>query len=457
MKTKLDSLREFYNGKLYIFLVFCLNLIGHSTGYDVFFFVLMMLTVYLGCAIAYDLRFAIAPFLSTVLFVTPEHSPNVPSYSDYYAQPLPFTVLAITFGLLIVFVGVFAYRNRRRANEISFSFKGVFFGMVILSVALCLNGAFNDAYSIKNLIYGISFPLILVGFYMLFALFVRFDRCALEHFLFCLLAIGLQITAQLLLLYLGGSVSFLNGAINRDSLMLGWAVGTTFGGMQAFLMPVCFYFAATHTHGWIYYGLGLLNFLSVLLSQSRGAMLTGALALLICVISVCFVGRNKKQNRMITIGLAVIGVAVIAVFWNKLQIIVQDFLNRGFDDNGRFYLWETGIGQFLKHPIFGAGFYDSNIVQEWIINVYPYFYHNTLLQMLASAGVLGILAYLWHRITTVIAIFRRPSVYKSFLGICLLTFLGFCLLDVIFFITYPLLFYSLILLYIEKSDTAEEQ
>ncbi|MBQ8415660.1 MAG: hypothetical protein IJX13_01980 [Clostridia bacterium] len=56
MKTKLDRMREFYNGKWYILLVFCLNFIGHSTGYDVFFFVLMMLTVYLGCAVAYDLR-----------------------------------------------------------------------------------------------------------------------------------------------------------------------------------------------------------------------------------------------------------------------------------------------------------------------------------------------------------------------------------------------------------------
>lgn len=457
MKTKLDRLREFYNGRLYILLVFCLNLIGHSTGYDVFFFVLMMLTVYLGCVVAYDLRFAIAPFLSTVLFVTPEHSPNVPAYSDYYAQPLPLAVLSVTFGLLILFIAVFAYRNRRRANGISMSFKGVFFGMVLLSVALCLNGAFNDAYSIKNLIYGISFPLILLGFYTLFALFVRFDRSALEHFLFCLLAIGLQITAQLLLLYLSGSVSFVNGAIDRSNIVLGWAVGTTIGGMQAFLMPVCFYFAATHTHGWAFYGLGLLEFFGVMLSQSRGAMLMGALALLICVISVCFMGRNKKQNRIITLCLAALGAVGVVLLWSKLSVLVQDFLNRGFDDNGRFYLWETGIGQFLKHPIFGAGFYDSNIVQEWIINVYPYFYHNTLLQMLASAGVLGIIAYLWHRVTTVIAIFHRPSVYKSFLGISLLALLGFCLLDVLLFITYPLLFYALILLYIEKSDTAEER
>ncbi|MBQ8415661.1 MAG: O-antigen ligase family protein [Clostridia bacterium] len=329
--------------------------------------------------------------------------------------------------------------------------------MVILSLALCLNGAFNSAYTVKNLIFAISFPLVLLGIYTLFALFVQFDRSALEHFMFCLLALGLQITAQLLFAYLCGGVRFVDGGIDKTSVLLGWAVSTTLGGMQAFLMPVCFYFAATHKHGWVFYGLGLLEFLSVLLSQSRGAMLTGAVVLLICMIAACFVGRNKKQNRIIGIGIAAVGVAGCALLWNKLLVLLNDFINRGFDDNGRYYLWGTGISKFLAHPIFGSGFYDSGIQSEWLINVYPYFYHNTFVQMLATTGLFGALSYLWHRITTVIAIVRRPSIYKSFLGFCLIAFLGFCLLDVLFFITYPLLFYTLILLYIEKSDTVEER
>ena len=186
-------------------------------------------------------------------------------------------------------------------------------------------------------------------------------------------------------------------------------------------------------------------------------MLMGAVVLLICVITVCFVGRNKKQNRIIGVSLAVIGVAGITLLWSKISVLLQDFINRGFDDNGRYYLWKTGISKFLEHPAFGTGFYDSGIQSEWLINVYPYLYHNTFVQMLATAGIFGILSYLWHRITTVIAIVRRPSLYKSFLGVCLLALLGFCMLDVLLFITYPLLFYTLILLYIEKSDAVNDQ
>ena len=147
--------------------------------------------------------------------------------------------------------------------------------------------------------------------------------------------------------------------------------------------------------------------------------------------------------------------------WDKLSGVLNNFMTRGFDDNGRLELWQNGIHQFLEHPIFGAGFYDHGITAEevlnWEINVYPYFYHNTPIQMLGTAGIVGFAAYLYHRAYTVKLFMVRPNLKKSFLAIGVLAMVLFCMLDVLFFITYPLMYYALMLLYMEKSDVKAER
>ena len=82
----------------------------------------------------------------------------------------------------------------------------------------------------------------------------------------------------------------------------------------------------------------------------------------------------------------------------------------------------------------------------------PYLYHNTLLQMLAAGGIVGFLAYLSHRIHTVVLFFKRPTTANLFIAISLIAFLGFNLLDVLFFKFYPAFFYSFMLLCAEKSE-----
>ena len=301
------------------------------------------------------------------------------------------------------------------------------------------------------MLYALSFALALLGIYLLFAVFVRFDETISDYFMYCLVCIGMLISAQMLLTY-ATTVQFANGAVVKESVVLGWGVWTTVGGVQAFLIPACFYFAAEHKRGWIFYLLGLLEALCTVLSQSRGAMLVGGGTLVLCLVAVCFFGKNRKINRIITLCLVVVGIAGVIVLREQVIALLSNFINRGFNDNGRYELWEIGFKQFLSYPIFGSGFYDSGIVQDWHIEVYPYFYHNTVVQILGSTGVIGTLAYLWHRFCTVRLVLHTPSLFKSFLGIGILSLLAFCMLDVLLFITYPLMFYALMLLFMEKSD-----
>lgn len=450
MASVMQRLKSFYEGKYYPILVAVLIFLGHSTELELVFGGLMMLSLILGCWICNDLCFAVSPFLCTIFIVPIAHSPNVPDYSRYYLEPLPLTVIIVLAVLLIVSMVVFAWRNRKMIPKTLFSKKGIFISFAFLCGALLLNGLFSKGYTVQNFLYATSFILSLMLMYFLFGGYIRFDKSVIEYFMYCFVLAGVQIAAQLFFAYFT-TVSFVGTNPVKETVLLGWGVWTAIGGMLTLLMPACFYFAANHKYGWIGYLLGFVEFFAILLSQSRGALLTGALVLFLCVLALCFKGAYRKRNRIFALAILVVGALGGILLFDKFLSLFQNFLNYGFGDNGRFELWSLGVENFLKNPVFGAGFY-AFVNEEWLKDVYPYFYHNTLIQMLGAAGAIGFLAYAYHRFRTVQLFLKKPNSCKLFLGIGILGWLCFCLIDVLFFSTYPTMFYALILLTMERSE-----
>lgn len=450
MKKIINALHQFYMGFYYPVFVALLIFIGHSTGYDIAFGAVAILSMIPACFICTDLRFAIPVFLYTIFIVTIDHSPNVPYYSRYYLQ----TPVLITVGTLAVLmigaITYFAIRNRASANKPPK--RGMWIGMVAFCLALACNGLFNSNYLIYNLFYTFSFFFSLLVVYFLFSAYVRFDREALRYFMWCLVIAGMLISVQLVYAYFTTVRFDTAGNIVKESVLLGWGVWTAIGGMLAFLMPACFYFAATEPRGWIGYALGLFEFLAIFLSQSRGALVIGGFILLLCLAALCARGEYKRRNRWITLALVGFGALGIVVLWKPILAVLQNFIAYGFDDNGRYAYWRIGIQNFISNPVFGSGFYGCFVYEGWAKDVYPYFYHNTLIQLLGASGVVGFAAYAYHRFTTVRLVLRKPSFYKTFLGIGILGLLLFSLLDVLFFNTYPTIFYALMLLFMDRSD-----
>ena len=455
MQAWRNQIRAFYNDRLCAILMTALVLIGYVTKTEIVFFTIMTAFVLVGGFVASDARFALMPFLITVFFVTVEHTPGVPTHSTYYASA---TILPFLIALFLVFFGalaVFAFRNRKRAN--SFSCKGIFETLALWCISLCIGGAFNAAYTASNFFYALTFPLALLIPYLFFALFVRFDREALDYFMLCLVLAGGLIVLQFFSLLWSGEIPLSeNGSISKEHIMLGWAVHNSFAGLLTTLIPPCFYFAAVHKHGAVFYLVGVIEFFAVLLSQSRAATLVGGLILLFCVALSCLFGCNRRKNRQLTLLLCILLFLLAIPLWGRIQALLSNFINVGLDDNGRLELWKNGFDQFFAHPVFGAGFYDHGITAEevlnWEINVYPYFYHNTVVQMLASAGLVGCASYLYHRYCTLRLFLVRPNLEKSFLALGILAMVLFCMLDVLFFITYPLIYYAFMLLFAQKSE-----
>lgn len=448
-----STAQAFYGGVWYPILVVALAFLGHVTGLDVIFIAVIMTTLVPALLLCDDFRFAAMPILGVLFTVsTKDYTPYDTGYAERFFHPVTLTLLIVVGVAVIASLVFFLIRNRKSCNPLPQ--KGLWLGLSVLCVGMLFNGAFSANHEWMDQLYVLLFALAMLAVYFLFALYMRFDRTAVDYTMYCFLLAGILICAELICAYFT-TVRIVDGSIDKGSVVLGWGIWTAIGGMLAFLMPVSFYFAASHRRGWIAFGIGLVEYLCIFLSQSRGALLFGTLGLALCMVCLLIKGKNRKQNRILILGMAVLGLCGVLVLWDKIFAVVQNFASMGLADNGRFEIWGIAWRNFLKYPVFGSGFYDSFVDPAFEHSFDPYLYHNTVIQMLGACGLIGLAAYLWHRIETLRLVFRKPNACKTFLGIALLTFLLFNLLDVLFFKFYPSFFYALMLLCMEKSETAE--
>ncbi len=450
-----DALRRFYDGIYYPITVILLVFAGHVLGSDVLFAALTVLSVIPALLLCSDLRFLITPYLSIYFVISVgDFTPSKTGLAERFLRTEVLAVAAVLAVAVIISFVVFLIRNAKNANKLPAH--ALLWSMLLFCVFLLTNGLFFVDYTPKNLLFVSSLALPLLISYLPFALFLKFDRKTFDYFLSVLVLIGLLISAELLVAY-GTTVQFENGQIVKGSVILGWGVWTNVGCMLAMLMPACFYFAHSHRHGWIGLLLGFLEFFCIVLSQSRAALLVGILALLLCLVVLCIGGKNRRLNRIFTAAVIVVGGVGILLMSEKLSVLIQSFLQTGFSDNGRFEIWKLGISNFGRAPIFGCGFYESYENPAWDVGLFPHLYHSTVIQLLSSGGLVAFLAYLWHRVCTLRALFRVPTHRKLFLAVGILSLLLFSLLDVMFFMIYPIMFYSMMLLFIERANFDTEQ
>ncbi len=111
--------------------------------------------------------------------------------------------------------------------------------MAIFCGGLLINGFFSAHYTVSDTVYPVSFLLSLLGVYVLFAMYIRFDERSMDYFMSCLVAIGMIICVELLLAYVTGGIRFDEaGNVVKESVLLGWGVWTAIGGMLVGLLII---------------------------------------------------------------------------------------------------------------------------------------------------------------------------------------------------------------------------
>ena len=446
-KTIFEKLRWFFESKYYPFVLFLAGLISHTFSVEIFGIVAVLLSTAIALFVCDNFKFLITPVIISPLMF----SEKSVATGKYYDTPY---VTAIICGVIVLAILIVAHYIIYKKH---FDIKGfikskLLWGMVALACAVFLNGFLSiNEYHISNFTYSLVFNLGIIGIFFIFATNLKKDKNLIKYIIYIFYLMSILITLELFIGFTN-QIEIVNGEIVKESVKLGWGMWNNIGGYLAFLLPIHFYYAASSKkYGWVFYITGLISYVAIVLTQSRSSLLAGSITLVIAMLITCFKGNNKKFCRIITIILGSIGVLGAIIIVYKKWASLDDYLIAFFNDNGRFEMYEHGIFNYLANPVFGGGF-SSSYATDFKFNVFlPYRYHNTFIQMMATCGSVGIMAYLFHRYQTVKLFLSSKRLSTAFVALAIGTMLFASMFDNHLFNIYPTFAYTIFLLGIEKS------
>ena len=330
-------------------------------------------------------------------------------------------------------------------------------GLLALGAAYLLGGLLSPAhpeFTEKNLVFAaLQAGTLLLPYYVISG-GVRWDKSPKSFLCQTGFGVGCLLVAQVVGIYLSGHVTK-NGMIFRDNIFTGWGMHNNIGGMLAMMIP--FAFGAFARRRWLGTVMGAVFLVGVCMTCSRSSILAGAVIYLVCALTQLRNPQGRKGCLWALFGVLTASAVLALVFRNDLTRLFTQILRKGTSLNYRDEIWAEGFRQFRKYPVFGGGFfpidyvpYDFSTVADFS-GFFPPRWHNTVIQLLASTGVVGVLAYGFHRLQTVRILLKSKNRQKSFIGAYMLVMVATCLFDCHFFNIGPVLFYAMTLAFAEQN------
>ena len=198
-------------------------------------------------------------------------------------------------------------------------------------------------------------------------------------------------------------------------------------------MPFPFYLSSekkrysTFQRFWV----GVLIYICLLLSPSRGGYLFGTIEFFFCLAYVIYADDDIQHRRKNISSIIVLVLFVIVISLSSPDF-VHGIINAVTIRKGeaRVMLAQRGFDNFLRNPVFGVGIsYDGNAdiwaAKKGALN----WYNCSPVQIIASFGLVGVAAYLYQAYVRLKTIFSVKSAFNlciliSYLGITMMGFVN---------------------------------
>ena len=463
---RVREFNEFLRTPWYVLLMACLTVFSSVFGQELIVYtVFVAIAVYL-CLFGDDLL----PLMPIVVFCY-----IAPSFVNNPGRN-PESIFYLSHGgiYLLCLAGIFAVcLIWRLVTDPCFGGKQFFrqkrslmSGMLLLGVAYVLGGLGipqYSAYAGKTILFGFIQFVSVFLLYFLFSGTVKWEKAPRDYFAWMGLCVGLVVLAQLGENYLSGRISMAGGnTIDRELMATGWGMHNNIGGLMAMMLPFPFYLAYTRRRSWIYIGFATVLMLGVVISCSRTAMFVGALEFVFC--SVLLLRKRETRTPIMVVGAAaVLAVGLFAIMsFETLKDVFALFIDELDAISKRDLLFINGMKQFLDFPVFGGTFYPQGEYVPWdwaeleaFSSFFPPRWHNTLVQIGASCGIVGLAAYGLHRYQTVRLFLGHRSQENLFIAVYMVALLAAGLLDNHFFNVGPVLVYSMALAFAENIEQSK--
>lgn len=451
----IQRLNKFFYSNYYIILVNILMLISYYFSLEILiYYVYMILGIYI-MFFCDDMLPTVPMFCTGYMTVSrinnPITNPNTLLKSKTFAINLIIIGTIIGIGLLMRLITSIKHQDKANKPKLTN-------GFIAISICMMFGGIFTKYYSIKSFLYGLLVGLSLSFCYFYFFYTIDFKKVRKDYLAFTFMFIGLAVGIEVLESYF---IINYNQEFHRNNIITGWGIYNNIGGIICTCIGAPLYLASCKKNSFIYTIIAIILYLFTILSQSRNAIIIGTLLLIIGLILVIINSKDKERlYNILTISIFLIAsICIMIIFRNEIKNVFSDLINIGLDNNGRFSQYKNGLKAFILYPFTGTGFYDYDHAINIFLSSDSFLaprYHNTIIQFLASTGILGIIFYLYHRWETIKLTVHKCSLEKIFFAICLCAIILNSLLDCQFFNFGPGLHYGTLLVFIECINLSNE-
>ena len=442
----------------FVLLVSLLTVVGNLLGLELAVYTVFVLFAIYICLFGKDLLPLMSIIVSCYLMPGVTNNPGRSEGSIFYPANG-----GIYLGVLFVLVLISAVYRLVRDPQIGGkaflkSKRELLPGMLVLGAGYLLAGVFSGRYFANgagNLLFAALQFVAVTLLYWVFSGAVHWEKVRSDYFAWVGLGAGLCVCCQVVGVYFANHV-ITDQTIHTGLISTGWGNANNMGCMIAMMIPFAVDLSHRFKYGWIYSTLGVLMVGFVCFTCSRTSILV---AVLIYGISMLFALRDPRRRRDLIIANVVAGVLLVLllVFHGPLSRLFTELLQRGFNPRLRDVIYVDGLKAFWANPIFGESFYPStdSIYQfstvEAMQAILPARWHNTVIQLLASCGIVGLGCYGFHRIQTIRLFWRKRHGDGIYIAMSVLALLLMSLLDCHFFNIGPVLVYSMALAFLEKN------
>lgn len=400
---KLERVRELMITGRYMMLLFTVTAVFAIFEWNVLGVLVLACIVGITLVICDDLLATFMPFMLVCLVASKCYN----SYS-IFIQYVPLGIVLIVC-LILHFV---LYRKK-------LSFKGSLTGsMLFVSVAVTLGGIgfiskeeYFSGVSLFN-IFALGFGMVLLYGIFYTHLNVRKSYSLIEKVTLIMVISGCFASLVTIAFYMVNINEVLE---TRTLLYMQWR-----NNYSTFLM-LCIPFAFLRGNKQPYsIVLGFVFYFCILLTGSRGGLVFGAVEMLMCC--ALFILYDRRR-RLTYISICVCIVFALLIFSSEFISFFGSTIDRllsaingvliGEQQEVRYYQYMRGIGDFLKHPIFGTGIgYMGNRDVYAGADFSIAWYHCSPIQIAASFGIVGIAAYSYQFIRRMILLWKKPTMFN---------------------------------------------
>ena len=447
-----DKIYDFMSGPAYLFALMALTGLSFALNGEVVLYTVFALIAVYTAFCAPD----ILPLMPLLLFgyvaTSPSNNPGQNENSVFSGLSGIYVIC-----LAVVIVGCLIYWVIRHRKQMFRKNGTLLYGLLILTAAYMLSGIGFPGYgkwAWKNVPYGLIQGLALLLPYWLMTGGVDWKKIRKDYFAWVGFAAGCLLVFEVLWIYLTRNI-VVDGVVNRTGIYTGWGMYNNLGGMLAAMIPFGFWLSVYYKRSWFGYIAGLLMLIGVFMSCSRSSMLLATA----CYVACCLLlpaGKHSKLQWGILLGLVGAVALVAFLFREELAHALEQILD---DTNmhSRVDIYKQGLGEFLKNPVFGGSFYPApglsyNWAETGIVEFMPARWHNTVVQLLAATGLVGLGAYGFHRYQTVRLVLRRQNRLDMLTVTAILVILLGSLVDCHIFNVGPGMFYAILLAWLEKKE-----